>query len=141
MYCLFKHSICQRLRVLVAVRCVREELLSLGVHGVRTDSAQHHPRGRRRPHHGVRLLRRKTRLHGHRWSVTPHVTLAHVELNVLLFNACGVLAVFFAYLFFSGDLYRYLSASEISDYVDNYTPELNYYLVPVIVSVADSTIH
>ena len=51
-------------------------------------------------------------------------------------HACSVFAVFFAYLFFSGDLYRYLSASEISDYVDNYTPELNYYLVPVIVSIA-----
>lgn len=43
-------------------------------------------------------------------------------------------AVFFAYVFFSGDIYKYVPANQVSNYVKNYTPELNYYLVPVIVS-------
>ena len=39
-----------------------------------------------------------------------------------------------AFYFFSGDLARSIPVSSISDYVSEYTPELNYYLVPVIVS-------
>ena len=64
--------------------------------------------------------------------VTSHDTLAEIPRTKSLF--AFVFVVFFAYLFFSGDLYRYISASEVSDYVDNYTPTLNFYLVPVIVS-------
>ncbi|ELT97196.1 hypothetical protein CAPTEDRAFT_153937 [Capitella teleta] len=38
-----------------------------------------------------------------------------------------------AFYFFSGELASAIPTSSISDYVTNYTPELNFYLVPVII--------
>ena len=64
------------------------------------------------------------------------INISSVVLFIVLENMLCLFAVFFAFLFFSGDLYKYIPASSISSYVGNYTPELNFYLVPVIVSCA-----
>ena len=40
-----------------------------------------------------------------------------------------------AFLFFSGDLSGYVPISSVTDYIDAYTPSLNFFLVPVIVSL------
>lgn len=48
---------------------------------------------------------------------------------------CGIyLAGVLAFIFFSGDAEGIISVSSITDYMNNYKPELNFYLVPVIVS-------
>ena len=39
-----------------------------------------------------------------------------------------------SFSFFSGDLAKRVPIGSISDYVKEYTPELNYYITPVLVS-------
>ena len=39
-----------------------------------------------------------------------------------------------AFLFFSGDVRSFIPLSSVSGVIDKYNPELNFYLVPVIVS-------
>lgn len=45
------------------------------------------------------------------------------------------------FLFFSGELSNLIPVSSISDYISNYTPELNFYLVPVVVSQCEEYVY
>ncbi len=51
---------------------------------------------------------------------------------VLLFNFKGVLAL----MFFSGDAGKYTAIENdyLDDFIEDYSPELHYYLIPVLVS-------
>ncbi len=53
---------------------------------------------------------------------------------VLLFNFQGVLAL----MFFSGDAGKYTAIENdyLDDFIEDYSPELHYYLIPVLVSRA-----
>ncbi|KAI0213012.1 Choline transporter-like protein 2 [Lamellibrachia satsuma] len=46
----------------------------------------------------------------------------------------GIVGVL-AFIFFSGDAEGIISVSSITDYMNNYKPELNFYLVPVIIII------
>ena len=53
--------------------------------------------------------------------------------NDVTYDFVFLFLVLLSFSFFSGDLSERVNIGSISDYIEQYTPELNYYLTPVIV--------
>ena len=60
-----------------------------------------------------------------------HSGATHHATNITRYAVC--VPVLLSFSFFSGDLANRVPIDTISDYVEEYTPELNYYMTPVIV--------
>ena len=57
------------------------------------------------------------------------------HLNAIPVVVCFSIVGALSFLFFSGELKTAIPVDTISDYIVEYTPQLNFYLVPVIVSL------